>query len=346
MGKRPQGPWAGTVLGPYTGSSVSTREARSLHGMLSSHTGSLVPTREAPSLHGILGPHMGFLVPTQDPWFLHRKLDPYMGSLVPTREALSLHGMLSPYMGSLVPTWEVPSLHGILGPHMGSLVPTRILGPCTGSSVPTREALSPHGMLGPRTGCSVSTRDARSPHGMLGPYTGSSVPTRDARSLHGTCLVNAVISAGTHAFHGVSALEEPHVVSGVHSDTPGGFKQQDLPSRPGLESRGCGAVHSRSCQGRPVCLRPCPLVTADSHVWPCLTSRSCLIRDWTQGPSGSSTSFTPSAEMLLPGEVPPAGPRIKRGRVFGGQCLSHNTARWGDSQGALSEAVARMTPIT
>ena len=260
-------------------------------------------------------------------------LGPCTGSSVPTRDARLPHGKLCPHTGSSVPAREAPSPHGKLRPH-------------TGSSVPTREALSPHGMLGPRTGCSVSTRDARSPHGMLGPYTGSSVPTRDARSLHGTCLVNAVISAGTHAFHGVSALEEPHVVSGVHSDTPGGFKQQDLPSRPGLESRGCGAVHSRSCQGRPVCLRPCPLVTADSHVWPCLTSRSCLIRDWTQGPSGSSTSFTPSAEMLLPGEVPPAGPRIKRGRVFGGQCLSHNTARWGDSQGALSEAVARMTPIT
>lgn len=151
MGEGPQGPWAGAVLGPYTGSSVSTR----------------------------------------DPW--------------------SPHGILGPHTGSLVPAWDVWSLHE---------------------------------MLSPRTGSSVPTWDARSPHGILGPHTGSLVPAWDARSLHGKCLVSAVNSAGTHAPQGVSALKEPCVVSGVHRDTPGGFKQQDLPSQPELESntkglRGC-----------------------------------------------------------------------------------------------------------
>ena len=171
---------------------------------------------------------------------LNEKLGLYTGSSVPTREAPSLHGMLGPYLGFLVPTWDPWSLH-------------RILGAYTGCSVPTRDAPSLLGILGPYSGCSVPTRDACSLHGMLCPHTGCSVPTRDAQSLHGPRLVSTVNSTGTHASQGVSALEEPCVVSVVHSDTSGGFKQQDLPPRPGLESstRDCGLCPLRAAKGSP-----------------------------------------------------------------------------------------------
>ena len=131
--------------------------------------------------------------------------------------------------------------------------------------VPTQEAQSLHGILGPHTGSLVPTWDARSLHRILGPHTGSLVPAWDAWFLHGKCPVSAVNSASTHAPQGVSALEEPCVVSGVHRDMPGGFKQQDLPSQPGLESNTKG-LRGRAPSELPVEAR-LPLSLPLGH-WP------------------------------------------------------------------------------
>ena len=162
MGTRPQGPWAGTVLGPYTGSSVSTWDAQFPYGILGPYTGSSIPSWDPWSPHGILGPYTGSLVPTQETRSLHGILGPYTGSSVPTRDAQSLHGILGPYMGSSIPTRDPGSPHGILGPYTDSWSLHRKLCPYTGSSVPTRDARSPHGMLRLHTGCSVPARNVSS----------------------------------------------------------------------------------------------------------------------------------------------------------------------------------------